>query len=134
MLFPATQEYGKSTLINGLFGRNITEEGKVSQKIKRGKNTTTAIQLYELEEDTYIADTPGFSTFDIYEIPSDELAQYYIDFTPYISNCEFIGCQHIKERKCGIKEAVEEGKIAKERYERYQKIYEDLKEREAHQW
>lgn len=134
MLFPATQEYGKSTLINGLFGRNITEEGKVSQKIKRGKNTTTAIQLYELEEDTYIADTPGFSTFDIYEIPSDELAQYYINFTPYISNCEFIGCQHIKERKCGIKEAVEEGKIAKERYERYQKIYEDLKEREAHQW
>lgn len=66
----------------GCLEENITEEGKVSQKIKRGKNTTTAIQLYELEEDTYIADTPGFSTFDIYEIPSDELAQYYTTLLP----------------------------------------------------
>ena len=101
---------------------------------KRGKNTTTTIKLYEIEKDTYIADTPGFATFEISEIESKELEKYFIEFKPYIQNCEFIGCTHIKEEKCGIKKAIEEGKISPERYERFCKIYEQLKEKEKRKW
>ena len=79
-------------------------------------------------------DTPGFSTFDIYEIESKELEEYFIEFRPYIKNCEFVGCTHIKEENCGIKQAIEQEKITKDRYDRYQKIYLNLKDREEHKW
>ena len=121
---------GKSTLINALFKKDITEEGEISKKNKRGKNTTTSTKLYEIENDTFIADTPGFSTFDISEIESKNLANYFKEFEPYIQNCEFIGCTHIKEENCGIKKAIQEDKISKDRYNRFCKIYEELKEKE----
>ena len=121
-------------MINQIFARDITQEGFISQKNKRGKNTTTQVQLYKLDKNSYIADTPGFSTFDIYEIESTDLCHYFVEFVPYINNCEFVGCSHIKEQKCGIKEAVEDNKISKERYERYCKIYEDIKEKEKNKW
>lgn len=132
--FSGNSGVGKSTLLNDIFGKQITQEGIISNKNKRGKNTTTYIKLYELEENTYIADTPGFSTFDIYEIPSNEVHKYFKEFTQYNKNCEFIGCNHIKERKCGIKEAVEQGKIDKDRYNRFIKIYEEIKDKEEHKW
>lgn len=132
--FSGNSGVGKSTLLNDIFEREITQEGIVSNKNKRGKNTTTYIKLYELEDNTYIADTPGFSTFDIYEIPSNEICKYFREFNSFIQNCEFIGCNHIKERKCGIKEAVESGKIDKNRYERFVKIYEEIKDKEEHKW
>lgn len=132
--FSGNSGVGKSTLLNDLFGEKMTQEGLISSKNKRGKNTTTYIRLYELEETTYIADTPGFSTFDIYEIPSNEICKYFKEFNSYIQKCEFIGCNHIKERKCGIKEAVEEGKINKDRYERFIKIYNEIKDKEEHKW
>ena len=125
---------GKSTIINALFGTDITLEGEVSKKNKKGKNTTTAIKLYELDQNTFIADTPGFANFDITEIESKSLDSYFIEFRPYIKNCEFIGCTHIKEEKCGIKNAIKEGKISQERYENYCKIYEELKDKEKHRW
>ena len=128
--FSGNSGVGKSTLINGIFKKDITQEGEISKKNKRGKNTTTAIKLYEIEKDTYIADTPGFSTFDITEIESKELAHYFKEFEKEIANCEFVGCTHIKEENCGIKKAVEEGRIEKERYERFCKIYEELKQKE----
>lgn len=134
MHFLEIQEYGKSTLINSLFGQDITQEGEISNKNKRGKNTTTAIQLYEIEKDTYIADTPGFSTFEITEIQSNELGKYFKEFEPYIQNCEFVGCTHIKEENCGIKKAIQNGEISQERYERFCKIYEQLKEKERRKW
>lgn len=134
MHFPEIQEYGKSTLINNLFGQNITQEGEISNKNKRGKNTTTAIQLYEIEEDTYIADTPGFSTFEITEIQSNELGKHFKEFKEYIPECEFVGCTHIKEENCGIKKAIQNGEISQERYERFCKIYEQLKEKEKRKW
>ena len=65
----------------------------------------------------------GFSTLELTEIPSNELYKYFIEFLPYLSKCEFGGCSHIKEEKCGIKEAVQNGKISEERYQNYQKIY-----------
>ena len=128
--FSGNSGVGKSTLINAIFDKDVTLEGEISKRNKRGKNTTTAIKLYEIDENTFIADTPGFSTFDISEIESKELDKYFKEFKEYISNCEFVGCTHIKEENCGIKEAVQEGKITKERYDRFCKIYQELKQKE----
>ena len=125
---------GKSTTINVLLKENVTQEGEISTKNKRGKNTTTDVKLYELEENTYIADTPGFSTFEITEIESKELDLYFREFKEEIKNCEYVGCTHIKEEKCGIKEAIKQGKISQTRYERFCKIYQELKEKEAQRW
>lgn len=132
--FSGNSGVGKSTLINNIFKDTLTLEGEISNKNKRGKNTTTSIKLYKINENSYIADTPGFSTFDIYEIESKNLCKYYIEFAKYIENCEFIGCTHIKEDNCGIKKAIQENKINKKRYETYCKLYSELKERELHKW
>ena len=128
--FAGNSGVGKSTLINDLFKENVTQEGEISQKNKRGKNTTTDIRLYELDTDTYIADTPGFSTFDVYEIPYRELDKYFREFKNCIDKCRYIGCSHIKEDECGIKLELEQGKIAKSRYDNYVKIYSELKDKE----
>lgn len=132
--FAGNSGVGKSTLINSIFNKEITEEGEISKRNKRGKNTTTDTKLYKIDKNTYIADTPGFSTFDISDIESKDLDKYFREFKQYINNCEFIGCTHIKEENCGIKKAIEEGKISKGRYERYCKIYEELKEKENRRW
>ena len=132
--FSGNSGVGKSTLINAIFKNNITQEGEISKRNKKGKNTTTSTVIYEIDKNTYIADTPGFSTFDISDIESNNLDKYFKEFKQYINNCEFIGCTHIKEENCGIKEAIEEGKISKGRYERYCKIYEELKEKENRRW
>lgn len=128
--FSGNSGVGKSTLINAIFDNDVTQEGEISKKNKRGKNTTTAIKLYEMGESTYIADTPGFSTFDISEIESKKLNCYFKEFKENIKKCEFVGCTHIKEENCGVKQAINEGKITKERYERFCKIYEELKQKE----
>ncbi len=132
--FAGNSGVGKSTLINAIFNKEITEEGEVSSRNKRGKNTTTATRLYEIDKDTYIADTPGFSTFEINEIQSKDLYKYFVEFKKYANNCEFIGCTHIKEEQCGIKKAVETKKIDLGRYERFCKIYQDLKQKEERKW
>ena len=133
-VFSGNSGVGKSSTINALFGENKTLEGEISKKNKKGKNTTTETKLYELDEDTYIADTPGFSSFEITEVESNELDTKFREFKNKIQECEFLGCTHIKEEKCGIKSAIEKGKISKERYERYCKIYDELKEREKYRW
>lgn len=121
---------GKSSLINAIFNKELTQEGEISSRNRRGKNTTTSTKLYEIEENTYIADTPGFSTFSIEEIQSKELAFYFKEFRNEIENCEFVGCTHIKEENCGIKQAIKEGRISQDRYNRFCKIYEELKQKE----
>lgn len=125
--FSGNSGVGKSTLINNLIGEQITEEGNISKKNKRGKNTTTQVNLYKINQNSYIADTPGFSTFDVFEIEKNDLAKYFIEFRKYLDKCEYVDCSHIKEEKCGIKHAIQEGKISKERYERYCQIYETIK-------
>ena len=131
--FSGNSGVGKSTLINAIFKKEMTQEGEISQKNKRGKNTTTSTVIYEVADSTYIADTPGFSNFDVYEIPYKELYKYFIEFNDCINNCEYQDCTHIKEDRCGIK--LELGKrITKSRYENFKKIYEELKDREEHKW
>ena len=132
--FSGNSGVGKSTLINAIFKDTITQEGEISQRNKKGKNTTTSTKLYEIDENTYIADTPGFSTFDISEIEYRELDKYFKEFKPLLENCEFVGCTHIKEENCGIKQALQQGKIDGGRYERFCKIYEELKEKERYKW
>ncbi len=132
--FAGNSGVGKSSLINQLFGNSITEEGDISNKNKRGKNTTTMARLYKIDNNSYIADTPGFSTFDINEIESKDLWKYYVDMRKYEKNCRYSGCSHIKENECGIKEALKQGKIQKDRYDRYCQIYKELKEREERKW
>ena len=132
--FSGNSGVGKSTLINAIFKDTITQEGEISQRNKKGKNTTTSTKLYEIDENTYIADTPGFSTFDISEIEYRELDKYFKEFKPLLENCEFVGCTHIKEENCGIKQALQQGKIDNGRYERFCKIYEELKEKERYKW
>lgn len=125
---------GKSTTINAIFGKDITLEGEISQKNKKGKNTTTSVKLYEVDNDSYIIDTPGFANFELSEIESKDLENYFIDLKPYVKECEFVGCTHIKEQNCGIKNAVSQGKISQQRYENFCKIYLELKEKEERKW
>ncbi len=132
--FSGNSGVGKSTLINAIFKDTITQEGEISQRNKKGKNTTTSTKLYEIDENTYIADTPGFSTFDISEIEYRELDKYFREFKPLLENCEFVGCTHIKEENCGIKQALQQGKIDNGRYERFCKIYEELKEKDKYKY
>lgn len=118
---------GKSSLINELVPEAMMETGNVSEKIKRGKHTTRHSELINVEQDTYIMDTPGFSSLYINEIETDELKDYYIEFLEYENNCRFIGCLHLNEPGCAVKEALEAGKISQQRYENYKLLYEELK-------
>ena len=131
-VFSGNSGVGKSTLINAIFDEEKTQEGEISQKNKRGKNTTTSTKLYEIDKNTYIADTPGFSTFDISEIESKDLYKYFKEFSD--QNCKYVGCTHIKEEECGIKQDVKDGIIDLGRYERFCKLYNELKQVEERKW
>lgn len=133
-VFSGNSGVGKSSIINALFDKEKTQEGEISKKNKKGKNTTTDTKLYKLEKDTYIADTPGFSSFEISEIESTELDKCFREFVPEIEKCEFVGCTHIKEENCGVKKAMQEGRVSTERYERYCSMYYELKEKEKYKW
>lgn len=100
-------ECGKSTITNKILEKKIANTGDISKKNKRGKNTTTDVTLYETEKDTYLLDTPGFQTIDIYEIETKNLEKYFREFNKHLGKCEFVGCTHIKEENCGIKKALE---------------------------
>ena len=132
--FSGNSGVGKSTLINSIFEKETTVEGEISKKNSKGKNTTTSVKLYKIAHSSYIADTPGFSNFDIYEIPYKELYKYFIEFNSYIEDCEYLDCTHIKESVCGIKEAVKDNKISQSRYENFKKMYAELKDKEEHKW
>ena len=132
--FSGNSGVGKSTLINSMFGQDTMKEGQISEKISRGKHTTRHVELFKLPNGGYIADTPGFSTFDILETKSDNLVNLFSEFVPYIEYCEYRDCTHIKEKECGIKKALHEGKISSDRYDRFLKIYEELKQKEKNKY
>jgi ribosome biogenesis GTPase / thiamine phosphate phosphatase len=118
---------GKSTFINVIAPNANMETGNISEKIKRGKHTTRHSELIYVADDTYVMDTPGFSSLYINEIEKEELKDYFVEFQEYENNCRFIGCSHLNEPGCAVKEALKEKKISKIRYENYILLYEELK-------
>ena len=120
---------GKSTLINAIFPAARLETGKINDKIGRGRHTTRQVEILKPSEQMWIADTPGFSVFDIVsknEVTRDNLASLFPDFSEFNDNCRFIGCSHTKEDGCAVIQAVEEKQINRSRYESYLKMYEEL--------
>lgn len=120
---------GKSSLINLLQDGVQMQTGAVSEKIERGRHTTRHTELMWVEEDTYILDTPGFSSIELFGIEKEELGAYFPEIAAHAGNCRFRGCAHLAEPDCAVKEAVDNGEISKGRYENYQLLYEDLKKR-----
>jgi ribosome biogenesis GTPase len=125
--FSGNSGVGKSALTNNIFNEEVSKEGETSDKAQKGKHTTKHVELFDFSENSYIADTPGFSSFDVEGINYKELDKYFIEFAPYISDCEYRSCTHIKEINCGVKKAVSKRKIDKGRYERYVALFEKLK-------
>ncbi|HJB90623.1 MAG TPA: ribosome small subunit-dependent GTPase A [Candidatus Eisenbergiella merdigallinarum] len=120
---------GKSSLINRLQTEEFLQTGEVSEKIERGRHTTRHTQLLPVEEDTYILDTPGFSSIDLSGIRKEELGDLFPEIAVRADGCRFAGCSHLTEPDCAVKEALAEGKISRERYENYRLFYEELKNR-----
>ena len=119
---------GKSSLLNQVADFELAQIGKVSQKLQRGKHTTRHVELYTLWEDTYLADTPGFSSLEIDEIRKEELPELFIEFLPYQNHCRFLDCTHTKEPGCAVIAAVKRGDVMPSRHENYIAFYERLKE------
>ncbi len=118
---------GKSSLVNCFQDNTKMETGSISNKIDRGKHTTRHTELIAVAEDTYILDTPGFSSLGMFGMEKEDLASFYPEFAEHEKYCKFAGCAHMAEPVCGIKDAVEEGEIPKLRYENYRLLYEELK-------
>jgi ribosome biogenesis GTPase len=118
---------GKSSIVNALQGTHHMKTGDISAKIERGKNTTRHSEIIPVDDDTFIMDTPGFSSMDVPGMEKEKLWQLYPEFVPYEPQCRFIGCSHISEPDCGVKQALEKGEISRERYDNYCLIYEEMK-------
>ena len=125
--FTGNSGVGKSSILNRLSPELALATGEVSEKLGRGRHTTRHVELYDLGEDTYVADTPGFSSFDTdqMEVILKENLQYaFPDFGKYIGSCRFDDCSHRKEPGCAVREALEAGEIEKTRYDSYLRLYE----------
>ena len=120
---------GKSSLTNLLAPKIQMETGEISKKLGRGRHTTRHTQLIELEQDTYLMDTPGFTSFYVEDMEKEELRFYFPEFTPYEGTCRFLPCTHTHEPGCSVKTALEEGKISKERYHNYVEMYKEIAEK-----
>ncbi len=118
---------GKSSLINALQSDVQMQTGVISDKIDRGKHTTRHSEIVPVMEDSYIMDTPGFSSMDVPGFEKEDLWTCFPEFREYEPYCKFQGCSHINEPDCGVKEALAEGKISSVRYENYKLLYEELK-------
>lgn len=128
--FAGNSGVGKSTLINAIAPQLLLETGEVSEKLGRGRHTTRNVELFPLPFGGRLADTPGFSSFDIETgmmIKKDELAYCFREFSEYISDCKFTSCAHLCEKGCAVVEAVKRGDIAKSRHESYKALYEEAK-------
>lgn len=120
---------GKSSLTNLLQPIAAMETGVISEKIKRGKHTTRHSQLFCVEEHTYMMDTPGFSSMYVEDMEAGRLKECFPEFEPYEKNCRFLGCVHMGEKICGVKQAVEDGRISESRYGNYRLFYQELKDK-----
>ena len=120
---------GKSSIINILQPEADMETGAISTKIERGKHTTRHSQVIPVEKNTFLVDTPGFSSLYLTDMKEEELRDYFPEFVMYEPQCRFQGCMHIHEPGCAVKKALSEGKISQQRYDNYLALYEELKEK-----
>ncbi|MEE1051016.1 MAG: ribosome small subunit-dependent GTPase A [Lachnospiraceae bacterium] len=118
---------GKSTLINLLCPHANMETGEISRKISRGKNTTRHVELLASGEDTFLVDTPGFTSLYLQDLQAEDLKDYYPEFTKWADGCRFNGCVHIAEPDCAVKQALERGEISAIRYRNYCELFAELK-------
>lgn len=123
---------GKSSILNKLVLDANMEIGSLSSKIGRGKHTTRHSEIFHLKEDSYIVDTPGFSSMFINDFEANEIRFYFPEFSAYEGRCRFNGCVHIKEPECVVKEAVDKKLISRERYDNYVSFYEELLNRKKY--
>lgn len=120
---------GKSSITNAMQEDVRMETGEISKKLKRGRHTTRHSQVIPVAQDTYLVDTPGFSSLYLTNMEEQELKDYFPEFREYEGKCRFQGCRHIHEPQCAVKEALENKKISSLRYEDYVGLYEELKEK-----
>ena len=121
---------GKSSLLNALAPHFNLPVGEVSKALGRGRHTTRHVEMFPLDEATYVIDTPGFSSFDAQSLEwelKQHLPETFPEFAPYLGGCRFVGCQHVKEKGCAVLQAVKEGKIPQSRHSSYIRLYEELK-------
>ncbi len=118
---------GKSTLINSMFPQFTLETGVISKKIQRGKHTTRHSELHQINSDTWIMDTPGFSSLSITDIDDSELRDYFKDFSVAQLSCRFKTCLHLEEPNCAVKRAVKEGVIHLNRYQNYVNLLDEIR-------
>ena len=134
MIFYGPSGVGKSSLVNRLQQNVQMETGSISRKIERGKHTTRHSELIPIDEDSYIMDTPGFSSLYTNDFGKEELKYYFPEFDQYQGGCRFQGCNHISEPGCLVKEALEEGKVHPVRYEDYCEMYRELEQKEKRRY
>ena len=120
---------GKSSITNCMQSEVQMETGEISKKLKRGKHTTRHSQVIPVEKNTFLVDTPGFSSLYLTDMKEEELRDYFPEFVMYEPQCRFQGCMHIHEPGCAVKKALSEGKISQQRYDNYLALYEELKEK-----
>ncbi len=129
--FTGNSGVGKSSILNALEPGFRLPVGEVSDKLGRGRHTTRHVELFRLSNGAVVADTPGFSSFDAeleQELGIEELPQAFREFRPYLGQCRFIGCAHVKEKGCAVREALAEGKISPSRHASYVRLYQQARE------
>lgn len=128
--FAGNTGVGKTTLLNNMLPGISEKTGDISRKLGRGKHTTRHVSLFKLDGGGYIADTPGFSSFDTMSydvILKDELDKCFREFSPYLGKCRYVNCSHTKERDCAVRNAVERGMVCRTRYDSYCVMYGEAK-------
>lgn len=129
--FTGNSGVGKSSILNALDSNLTIPVGEVSKALGRGRHTTRHVEMFPLNTETYVIDTPGFSSFDTEELNLElkaHLPETFPEFLPYLDECRFVGCKHIKEKGCRVLQAVKEGAIPRSRHASYVRLYDEVKD------